>query len=60
MRRFLRKHRYIIRIFAYISLVIAAYALGKFSITRSYIDMFLFIVFVVAFLPLKIYEKTQF
>ena len=60
MRRFLHKHRYMLRIFAYLSLVIAAYGLGKFSVTRSYIDMFIFMVFVVAFLVLKIYEKTQF
>lgn len=59
LRRYIRRHKYIIRIFAYLMLTLAAFELGKFSVKQGYLDLGLFIIFLIAFLYLKFYEKSQ-
>ena len=60
MYRFFIRHKYAIRIFAYISLIFAAFELGKYAVTKNYFDMFLFLIFIMSFLYVKIYEKIMF
>jgi len=40
-------------------LILAAFELGKFSVKQGYLDLGLFIIFLIAFLYLKFYEKSQ-
>lgn len=58
-RRYIRRHKYLIRISAYLMLILAAFELGKFSVKQGYLDLGLFIIFLIAFLYLKFYEKSQ-